>query len=904
MATSLGAAQQRPHQQQQQQPRPARSARSSTAGRSQAAPRNVSVGGTTRRDGSATRHTNRVANNPNSGVREVGSRNAALTTPIRISDNAARWRRGTTPAAKAAPMAVAPASNTVRRRRSLTPARNCNPLEEGTSAKATEVKFSEDQEEQVSYPVLSASDLGASEPERQPSFDTLPLVQHLPTDGKELQGDSHLVSPSPTQQDGFPLDSGSMLSSPSPIHGAVGTALGMPAADWEDMMLLAKKPDLLAVAETTAVLAAADREGSTGGLAEANAGSESPSMTRRRHWSPGSPLTGHRSLDVDAVPIIASPQWRTDRRTVKESLTAAAVSEAVEQSGAHGEDIIGLSFHGSTGVKEKGLKNDVSMSDKQGYGSRMAAARVGDCLELRRCVEDMRRRMAGLADENSRLRTRLAAHAQCVDQLETSPGPCKYTDALPMEMLDSPLNASRGTQQHQIQNEANVDVGRLPWPKAPTAPSPSIAAAWVASGCLPAPTRSASSSRVCRSVTPGPLLGPCHAADNQLSARPRGSSVGLPAQPRSLQHERSAAKRPTSVPPSPSASARSLHAMASHTLAQAPALLRNPSDAALFLGSSSPRTGVGVPVQLGVTRCLSVPNLGKRHPTPVISIQTQAALPQPTIPYLQTAVTPPMPAAVPHRTPSTECFQAPTLTLPPPRVSVPLNCAQGTDITPPTTPTGAGPALSTAGLLVTSVRTRSNEQLPVPAHMCSTQFHIPQQVGPGAVPLSSASQLTTPRTTSHPTPRGSRPMSSVRVESPVMTRIITSASNGVYQFDWPHGHADENLQRRSPSPPHARSGSVSVSVASYVAAVPQTHAPPSQTVRDSRDGLHCSRKTNMPPAPGRKLTPGELHASKPVATETELRLMRLPSRSGSKTPEGRGQHASVRGRRHGALCCV
>jgi len=310
------------------------------------------------------------------------------------------------------------------------------------------------------------------------------------------------------------------------------------------------------------------------------------------------------------------------------------------------------------------------------------------------------------------------------------------------------------------------------------------------------------------------------------------------------------------------------------------------------MGSSSPR-------------CVSVPNLVKRHPTPVISMQTQAAHSQQTIPYLQTAVTPPMPAAVPHRTPSTECFQAQTvLTLPPPRASVPLSCAQGMDTSPPTTPTGAGPALSAAGLLVTSVGTRSNEQLPVPAQMCSPQFPVPQHVGPaGALPLSSASQLTTPRTTSHPTPRSSRPMSSARAESPVMTRIITSASNGVYQFDWPHGHADEDLQRRSPSPPHARSGSVSVSVPSFVA-VPQTHVPPSQTVRDSRDGLHCSRKSNMPPAPGRKLTPGELHASKPVATEVELRLMRLPSRSGSKTPEGRAQHASVRGRRHAALCCV
>jgi len=469
-------------------------------------------------------------------------------------------------------------------------------------------------------------------------------------------------------------------------------------------------------------------------------------------------------------------------------------------------------------------------------------------------------------------------------------------------------SAAHNAQQHQAQDEANADSYRLPWPKAPTAPSPSIAAAWVASGFLPAPTRSASSSRVSRAVTPGPVLGPCHAARNQPSARPRGGSIGLPAQPCSLQHERSASsKRPTSGPPSPSASARSLHAMASQALAQTSALQRNPSDAALRVGSSSPRTGLCVPVQLGVSRCLSVPNLGKRHPTPVLSMQTQAAIPQQTIPYLQIAVTPPMPAAVPHRTPSTDCFQSQTVfTLPPPRASASSSCAQGTDVTPPTTPTGAGPALSTTGLLVTSVRTRSNDQIPMSAHVCNPQFPIPQQVVvPGALPLSSTSQLTTPRTTGQPTPRGSHPMSSVRVESPVMTRIITSASNGVYQqFDRTHGHADDNLQRRSPSPPHARSGSVSVSVPSFVAAGLQSHTPPSQTIRSSRDGLHGSRKSNMLPALGRKLTPGELHASKPVATETELRLMRLPSRSGSKTPEGRGQHASVRGRRHAALCCV
>jgi len=848
-----------------------------------------------RRDSSATRHAGRVAANP-SGVRE-GSRSTALTAPAKSSDTA-RWRRGTTPAAKAAP-AGAPASNTTRRRRSLTPTRRSNGLEE-SSANATEVKLGEDQEEQVGHPMLSASDLGASEPERQPSFNTLPLMQHLPSDGKELQGDSLLVDPSLTPQTGLPPVSSSTVSSPSPAHGLTGTALGMPAADWEDMMLLAKKPALLSSAKTTVAAAAADVDGGTGGLAETNAGSESPSMTRKRHWSPGSPLTGLRSLDVDAVPTIPSPQWRRDRCTVRESSTAAALSEAV--------------------VKDKGLDNFVSLSDKQAvFGNRVAAARAGDCLELRRCVEDLRRRMAGLADENSRLRTRLAAHTQCVDQLETPPGPCKYTDPLPTEVPDSPqeflsdalplansASASHKTQEHQTHDEATADMYRLPWPKAPTAPSPSIAAAWVASGCLPAPTRSASSSRVCRAVTPGPLISPCHAAGNRPSARPRGSSVGLPAQPCSLQNERSASsKRPTSVPPSPSASVRSLHAVARHTLTQAPALQRNPSDAALLMSSSSPRTGVGVPVQLGVTRCLSVPNLGKRHPTPVISMQAQPALSQQTMPYLQTAITPPRPAAVPHRTPSTECFQAQTvLTLPPPRASISSSCAQGTDTTPPTTPTGAGPALSTAGFLVTSVRTRSNEQLPVTAHTCNPQFPIPQQVGPGALPLSSASQLTTPRSTGHPTPRGSRPMPSVRVESPVMTRIIAPASNGVYQFEWPHGHADDHLQRRSPSPPHARNGSVSVSVPSFVAAVPQTHTAPAQTVRGSRDGLQCNRKSSMPPAPGRKLTPGELHASKPVATETELRLMRLPSRSGSKSPEGRGHHASVRGRRHGAFCCV
>jgi len=219
-----------------------------------------------------------------------------------------------------------------------------------------------------------------------------------------------------------------------------------------------------AAAEPTSLANVEAAGGSGAGEAEASPGSSRPSSwspVRSRHGehtppSPASPppppgVTAQATVrNLSPAPVaMPTPRWRPSGGaaaataaaaaewrpgTTRESTTANRIADIVAEAEAQiarcvavagggsqaasvgasvvvGPDEWGSDSYRSAGASPGSTAPDTAFADRAAGDLRLSATVAGDCVELRRSVEGLKRRMTALADENVKLRTRLATQA-------------------------------------------------------------------------------------------------------------------------------------------------------------------------------------------------------------------------------------------------------------------------------------------------------------------------------------------------------------------------------------------------------------------------------------------------------------------------------------------------------------